>query len=258
MFLGIQEEEMTIGVQTPGVHHVALRSTDLARARRFYAETLGFPVVLDQPNLFIFFAGATAVAVRGPEAGTAEGDRFDPFRVGLDHMALACAKEDELERIAAALEAAGIPSTGVKLDEVLGKRYVAFKDPDGIAWEVYMAPNPAVEAVESYLDGLRRKDLARVPFAPSVTFESPLSPRIVGVKAVTEFLTGMFPAIRDVQARQHIVQNDYVATRFDLDTPFGVIPVFDCFRVANGLIQEVRPFYDPRPITEAQARSVRS
>ena len=60
-----------------------------------------------------------------------------------------------------------VPSTGVKMDEVLGKRYVAFKDPDGIAWELYMAAHPAVEAVEAYLDGLRRKDLSQVPFALS-------------------------------------------------------------------------------------------
>lgn len=244
---------MTIGIQTPGVNHVALRATDLARARRFCADTLGFPVALELPNIFIFLAGATAVAVRGPEEGLPKGDRFSPFRVGLDHLALSCAKESELERVAAALAQASVPNTGVKTDEVLGKRYVAFKDPDGIAWELYMTGNPAVQAVESYLDGLRRKDLSQVPFAPSVSLESPLSPRIVGIKAVTEFLTGMFPAIRDVRARQHIVENDYVATRFDLDTTFGVIPVFDCFRVVNGLIQEVRPFYDPRPITEARA-----
>ena len=73
------------------------------------------------------------------------------------------------------------------------------------------------------------------------------------MKAVSEFLTGMFPVIKDLRVRQHIVENEYVATRFDLDTTFGVIPVFDCFRVANGLIQEVRPFYDPRPITDAAA-----
>lgn len=44
-----------------------------------------------------------------------------------------------------------------------------------------------------------------------------------------------------------------MTTRFDLSTTFGVIPVFDCFRVANGLIQEIHPFYDPRPITNAAA-----
>ena len=32
-----------------------------------------------------------------------------------------------------------IENTGVKLDEALGKRYVAFKDPDRISWEFYSA-----------------------------------------------------------------------------------------------------------------------
>ena len=41
--------------------------------------------------------------------------------------------------MADALTAAGIQNTGAKMDETLGKRYVAFKDPDGIAWEYYMA-----------------------------------------------------------------------------------------------------------------------
>jgi len=242
---------MPMSIQTPGVHHVALRSADLERSHRFYAGTLGFPVVLELPNIFIFLAGATAVAVRGPEPGSPQGDRFSPFRVGLDHLALACTDEAVLQQVASALGKAQVPNTGVKLDEVLGKNYVAFKDPDGIAWELYMAKNAAVEAVESYLAGLRGKDLDTVPFAPSVSFESPLSPRIVGVKAVTEFLKGLFPAIKDIRVLRHVVENEWVATRFDLDTTFGVIPVFDCFRVANGLIQEIRPFYDPRPITGA-------
>lgn len=33
---------------------------------------------------------------------------------------------------------AGVQNGGAKFDETLGKRYVAFKDPDGIAWELYM------------------------------------------------------------------------------------------------------------------------
>jgi glyoxylase I family protein len=130
---------MTIEIKTPGIHHLALRSTDLERSRRFYAEILGFQVVLEAPNIFIFLAGSSAVAVRGPEAGTSQGDVFNPFRVGLDHVALACADEAELERVAVALSEAGVENTGVKLDDVLGKRYVAFKDPDRIAWEFYMA-----------------------------------------------------------------------------------------------------------------------
>jgi len=35
-------------IQTDGLRHLALRVTDLARAKHFYAETLGFPVVADR------------------------------------------------------------------------------------------------------------------------------------------------------------------------------------------------------------------
>lgn len=130
---------MSIKIQTPGVHHVSLRVSDYERARRFYIDTLGFEVAMEATNLLIFFAGHTAISIRCSEDQTPKGDVFNPFRVGLDHLALACSKEAELERVAAALEEAGIENTGVKLDETLGKKYVAFKDPDRIAWEFYMA-----------------------------------------------------------------------------------------------------------------------
>jgi catechol 2,3-dioxygenase-like lactoylglutathione lyase family enzyme len=130
---------MGINIATSGVHHVALRVTDYDRARRFYLDTLGFPMVMEAPNLFLFMAGNTAFGVRGPDDMSPAGDRFSPFRVGMDHIALACADEGELARVADALAAAGVENTGVKLDETLGKRYVAFKDPDRIAWELYMA-----------------------------------------------------------------------------------------------------------------------
>lgn len=130
---------MPVDITTPGVHHVSLRVRDFERARQFYVDTLGFQVVLDAPGLFIFLAGRTAVGIQGPTERTPDGDVFNPFRVGLDHIALACDDEGELERVAAALAEAEIENTGVKTDETLGKRYIAFKDPDRIAWEFYMA-----------------------------------------------------------------------------------------------------------------------
>ena len=130
---------MSVNIKTSGVHHVALRVTDLARAKRFYTETLGFPVLMDSPELVLFAAGGTAFGLRAPSPQTPADDRFSPHRVGIDHIALACTEETELERVAKALEDAGIENTGAKTDPTLGKRYVAFKDPDRIAWELYMA-----------------------------------------------------------------------------------------------------------------------
>ncbi len=129
---------MAILPKTPGLHHVALRVRDFERAKRFYLETLGFEKLMEKENLFLFKVGGLPVALRGPETDTPANDRFNPHRVGLDHLALACEDEEELERVAEALKRAGIENTGIKRDTLLGKLYVAFKDPDGIKWEFYM------------------------------------------------------------------------------------------------------------------------
>ena len=136
---------MTIAPQTTGVHHLALRSSDLARARSFYGGTLGLPIVLETWGSFIALAGSTLLVVRGP--GTRRPDpsaatrtaRVEPLRAGLDHVALACADEGELERVARAFVSADVPSSGLRFDAVLRRRYIAFADPDGIGWEFYMA-----------------------------------------------------------------------------------------------------------------------
>jgi catechol 2,3-dioxygenase-like lactoylglutathione lyase family enzyme len=159
---------MPMNIQTPGVHHLALRVTDLGSSRQFYIERLGFPVLLEGPGLFLFLAGQTAVAVHAADRRTPPGDTFNPFRVGLDHLAIGCRSQAELARVAAALTAAGVENTGVRLDPTLHRQYVAFKDPDRIAWELYMAPESARDAVLSYFDGLTTGQLERIAFAPDV------------------------------------------------------------------------------------------
>jgi glyoxylase I family protein len=127
---------MTVQTKTAGVHHIALRCSDIDRSKEFYTGLLGFPVAMEAENFCLFLAGSTPMALRAGE--TPPGDRFDPYRVGLDHVALACDDEAELDRLAGVLDGAGVWNTGVKMDDVLGKRYVAFKDPDGIKLELYM------------------------------------------------------------------------------------------------------------------------
>src|SRR3712207_4975019 len=85
-----------ICMRTTGVHHVSLRCTDLERAKVFYIERLGFPLLLETGELFLFLAGGTAIGVRGPAPNTPPEDAFDPFRVGLDHVALGCTDALEL------------------------------------------------------------------------------------------------------------------------------------------------------------------
>lgn len=129
---------MAIQPQTKGLAHVALRTTDFARAKAFYHELLGLPIALETPEILGFLVGTTFIGFKQAQPTHAGGSTFTPFNVGLDHLAIACEDEAELYRVADALQAAGVENTGVKVDTVVPKKYVAFKDPDRIAWEFYM------------------------------------------------------------------------------------------------------------------------
>jgi glyoxylase I family protein len=129
-----------MAIQTGGLHHLAIRVTDLGRARAFYVERLGFQPVVEAPGLIIVNANGTLVGIRGGDSPTAAGDRFDPYRVGLDHLALAVPSMDALDGLKRQLDDAGVPNNGIENDEALGARYISFYDPDGIAWELYAMP----------------------------------------------------------------------------------------------------------------------
>ena len=129
---------MPINPKTKGLAHVALRTTDFARAKAFYHDLLGLPIALDTPEILGFSISALFLGFKKAEPTYPGGNTFTPFNVGLDHIAIACEDEAELHRVADALQAAGVENTGVKTDTVQPKQYVAFKDPDRIQWEFYM------------------------------------------------------------------------------------------------------------------------
>lgn len=123
-----------------GLSHLGLRVTDLARAKRFYVDTLGCELVRE-------IDGAVLVNVYGILIGlygspTARRDRFDPFRVGLDHLALTIEDASTLENLKRDLDAAGVSNHGVEEDHETHDKYISFSDPDGIAWELYAISKP--------------------------------------------------------------------------------------------------------------------
>jgi len=128
-------------LQTNGLSHLALRVTDLARSKQFYAETLGFPIVMEMGDIVLVNANGILLGMRGGNPQTAPDDRFNPYRVGLEHVAFAVADPADLEGMQQQLDAAGVRNNGVEDDASTGGRYISFYDPDGIAWELYFLPS---------------------------------------------------------------------------------------------------------------------
>lgn len=118
----------------------------------------------------------------------------------------------------------------------------------------------SIQAVEAFLSGLVESDVERMPFAPDVVLASPLDPGhpAVGKEAVVQFLeTRVFPRIpvHDAQVERHIVEGEYVVTLWKamFKSPENgdvFVRICDFFRVVDGLIKEVRPYFDPQALKQ--------
>ena len=143
---------MTVTVS--GLHHVTIRVQDPDRARDFYENTLGLPFIeipVDEAyvagwkghppggNLLATQIGSTFLILAPPLEGTPDDDRFSEHRIGVDHLAFGVDDVAVLEEVASALEGASVPTAGIEIDPVLGKSYLAFRDPDNVQWEFYLA-----------------------------------------------------------------------------------------------------------------------
>ncbi|CAN5617308.1 hypothetical protein BH23BAC1_BH23BAC1_04220 [soil metagenome] len=113
-----------------------------------------------------------------------------------------------------------------------------------------MTREDKIAVIESYIHGLGMGDFSKVPFGEDVSYESPLTPKLQGQEAIG-FLESLFPIMKGADVLQHIVEGDYVATVFNLKTPNGTTTVFDKFRVADGKLREINPYYDPSVLNEA-------
>ena len=120
-----------------GLSHLGLRVTNLARAKHFYVETLGCQLVRETDAGVLVNVAGMLVALYETDSSAANYDRFNPFRVGLDHLALTVENPGILADLKRDLDAAEVRNNGVEEDPETHDKYISFYDPDGIAWELY-------------------------------------------------------------------------------------------------------------------------
>ena len=135
-------------VPTGDIHHLRLTVTDLARSREFYTELLGFQVAVESPPpddpaaeaaFKILFGGIVMVRgnlLMGLRPMAPAGDRFDPDRVGLDHLSFGVASRAELDQAAALFDERGVPRGKITTLASFGIDVLPFEDPDGMQLEL--------------------------------------------------------------------------------------------------------------------------
>ena len=132
---------MSVSDLFQSIHHIALICSDYAKSKYFYTQILGFPVIhetyreercsykLDlavgrhaQIELFSFNNPPKRVSGRSGEA------------CGLRHLAF---KVKNIEQVIAHLHNHGIASEPIRIDEITGKKFTFFRDPDDLPLEIY-------------------------------------------------------------------------------------------------------------------------
>lgn len=128
----------------PGITHIAVTVTDLARSTAWYAELFDSAPVLDEDvdagafhhTVFALGGGHLFGLHKHAETHAAE---FDERRAGLDHVAFSCGDRAELEKWGMRLDELGVVHGGI-VDAPYGSG-LSFRDPDGIALEFFAPPS---------------------------------------------------------------------------------------------------------------------
>lgn len=121
------------------VHHVAIICSDYLVSKQFYSEILGFRIIAEtyreerqsykldlaineQQQIELFSFPSPPARPSRPEAQ------------GLRHLAFAV---ENLESCITHLNQQGVTTEDIRLDELTGKRFSFFADPDGLPLELY-------------------------------------------------------------------------------------------------------------------------
>ena len=125
----------------PAITHVALTVTDLGKSAPWYEKLFGSKPVLDEDtgpfHHVVWLVGQTLVGIHQfPDLK--DSSPFEERRVGLDHVAFACANRSELEQWENHLNELGIKHGGI-VDAGYGSG-LSFRDPDNIALEFFAPP----------------------------------------------------------------------------------------------------------------------
>ena len=121
------------------IHHVALICSDYPKSKHFYVDVLGLAVVnetyraeRDSYKLDLKVSEGVQLELFSFPEPPSRVTR--PEAAGLRHLAF---EVDNLEDARAHLHSHGIESEPIRLDEITGKRFSFFYDPDKLPLELY-------------------------------------------------------------------------------------------------------------------------
>ena len=126
-------------MQTTSIHHVAIICSNYEQSKRFYVEILRFSIIKET-----FRAARNSYKLDLQVGKSVQIELFsfpnppqrvsNPEACGLRHLAFAV---DDLDATVSYLESKGVQTEDIRIDELTGKRFTFFQDPDDLPLEIY-------------------------------------------------------------------------------------------------------------------------
>jgi glyoxylase I family protein len=121
------------------IHHVAIICSDYEKSKQFYVEVLGLPIIKET---FREERNSYKLDLQVSETEQIELFSFpnppqrvsNPEACGLRHLAF---EVDDIHESVALLNNKDIPVEPIRIDELTGKKFTFFRDPDGLPLEFY-------------------------------------------------------------------------------------------------------------------------
>jgi len=126
-------------IDLAAIHHIAIICADYQQSKKFYTEILGLEVLREtyreerhSYKLDLLLNGHYVIELFSfpdpPERPSL------PEARGLRHLAF---KVRDLDKAVGFLKEKGIPAEPIRIDEMTGKRFTFFSDPDDLPLELY-------------------------------------------------------------------------------------------------------------------------
>lgn len=121
------------------IHHVAIICSDYEKSKHFYVNVLGFPILAET---YRKERKSYKLDLQVDETARIELFSFPnppqrpstPEACGLRHLAF---EVNDIDESVAQLQAKGITVEDIRVDEITGKKFTFFKDPDNLPLELY-------------------------------------------------------------------------------------------------------------------------
>ena len=120
------------------IHHVAIIVSDYEKSKKFYVEQLGLPIIRENYRKerndykLDLKIGDIELEIFGMEK--APNRVTEPEACGLRHLAF---KVDDIDKAVEWLNARGIETEPIRIDEYTQKRMTFFRDPDNLPLELH-------------------------------------------------------------------------------------------------------------------------